>query len=636
MCGICGWWEERPSVAGTGAGTPPPLAAMLRQMTPRGPDDEGAARVQPHSGGVLHLGARRLAIQDLSPAGHQPMCDLASGCQLVFNGEIYNFRELRRELEACGRRFRSQGDTEVLLASYCEWGESCLERLRGMFAFALWDPARQTLLVARDRLGIKPLYYAALPGRFVFASELRTVLASGLVARELDPTGLDSFLKFGAVQEPVTMVRGVRLLPSGSLLRWKDGAFRVERYWDLPSAALPLNGDPRVRAEKLDALREELDTAVRMRMVSDVPLGVFLSGGLDSTTVAAIAARHSARVKTFTVTFAEEQFAEGRKAQQVARLLGTEHHEITVSEGDLIAALPAAISAMDQPTVDGINTYFVSRVTKQAGVTVALSGLGGDEQFAGYRSFHMVPRMEWVEERLPQWTRRAAGAALLPMLRSSDRGQKISLWLRGEGSFPHPFYVSRLILSPLHVARILRPERLLEIRFDELAEDMARQQRLIAGHDPVNRVCCLELLVYLRNTLLRDTDCMSMANSLEVRVPLIDHRVTQQALLLPGRWKLDGRQRKAMLVAAAGKALPPNILQQSKRGFEFPWNQWLRGDLRGAVESALAEPGPVLEAALQWPAVRRIWDEFLDGRRHWSRVWLFYVLREWTAQNLAA
>ena len=634
MCGICGWWEQRPPAGH--ARVPPQLSAMLRQMAPRGPDDEGAQEFQPQTGGVLHLGARRLAIQDLSAAGHQPMHDSASGNWLVFNGEIFNFLELRRELEAKGRRFHSQGDTEVLLASYCEWGENCLERLRGMFAFALWDAARQALLLARDRLGIKPLYYAASPGRFVFASELRALLASGLVARELDPTGLDSFLKFGAVQEPITMVRGVRLLPAGCLLRWKDSAFQVQRYWDLPAAALPLNGDPRVRADKLEALREELDRAVRMRLVSDVPLGVFLSGGLDSSLVAAIAARHCSRVKTFTVTFAEEQFAEGRKAQKVARLLGTEHHEITVSESDLIAALPAAISAMDQPTVDGINTFFVSRVTKQAGVTVALSGLGGDEQFAGYRSFRLVPRMEWAEDHLPHWARRAAGLAMQPLLRSSDRGQKMSLWLRGEGAFPHPFYHSRLLLSPTQVARMLRPERMLEIRFEEFAEDMARQQRLIARHDPVNRVSCLELLVYLRNTLLRDTDSMSMANSLEVRVPLLDHRVTEQALLLPGRWKLDDRQRKPMLVSAAGKSLPPGVLQQPKRGFEFPWNHWLRGELRGSVEAALAEPGPVLDAALHWPAVRQIWSEFLDGRRHWSRVWMFYVLREWTAQNLAA
>jgi len=634
VCGIAGWWEERPSEGGRGSAEP--LAAMLRQMVARGPDDAGSTEIQPRAGGLLRLGARRLAIQDLSPAGHQPMEDPDSGSWLVFNGEIYNFIELRGELEGRGCRFRSQGDTEVLLAGYREWGEGVIERLRGMFAFALWDPARQTLLVARDRLGVKPLYYAAPAGRFVFASELRALLASGLVPRELDVNGLDSFLKFGAVQEPATMVRGVRLLPAGCLLRWKEGAASVERYWDLPSASLPLNGNPRARAERIEALQAELDSAVRMRLLSDVPLGIFLSGGLDSTVVAAIAARHSTRLKTFTVTFAEEEFAEGLKARQVARLLETEHHEITVSQGDLLGTLPAAVAAMDQPTVDGINTYVVSRVTKQAGVTVALSGLGGDEQFAGYRSFRLVPQMEWAEQRVPNWMRRAAGSTISPFLGGSSRGQKMALWLRGQDAFPHPFYVSRLIFSPAQIARMLRPERLLEIQFEVFAEEFDRQQRLIAKHDPVNRVSCFELLVYLRNTLLRDTDSMSMAHSLEVRVPLLDHRVTQQALLLPGPWKLEGRQRKSLLVAAAGRALPPAILRQAKRGFEFPWDQWLRGKLRSAVETALAEPGPVLESAIHWPEVRSIWSDFQAGRCHWSRVWMFYVLRQWVAQNLTA
>ncbi len=630
MCGICGWWEERD------AGRQEPLNAMLRQMIPRGPDDEGSAEFRPHAGGRLRIGARRLAIQDLSPAGHQPMIDPVTGSSLVFNGEIFNFAELRGELVARGHQFRSEGDTEVILVGYREWGEGVIARLRGMFAFALWDPARQTLLIVRDRLGIKPLYYAALPGRFAFASELRALLSSGLVARELDVTGLDTFLKFGAVQEPSTMVRGVRLLPAGCLVRWKDSAFDIERYWELPLATLPLNGDARVRSGRVEELRAELDAAVRMRLISDVPLGVFLSGGLDSTVVAAIAARHCTRLKTFTVTFAEEQFAEGVKARQVARLIGTEHHEITVSQGDLIANLPAAVAAMDQPTVDGINTYMVSRVTKQAGVTVALSGLGGDEQFAGYRSFRLVPRMEWTERAVPGWIRRAAGGSISQFLGGSSRGQKMTLWLRSRDAFPHPFYVSRLIFSPDQIARLLRPERLLEIEFQVFGEEFARQQRLIARHDPVNRVSCLELLVYLRNTLLRDTDSMSMANSLEVRVPLLDHRVTEKALELPGRWKLEGRQRKSLLVAAAGRELPPKILHQPKRGFEFPWDQWLRGELRSSVQSALAEPGPVLEYAINWQEVRGIWSAFLAGRCHWSRVWMFYVLQHWAAQNLSA
>ncbi len=628
MCGIAGWFEARP-----GRDTAP-LAAMLRQMTPRGPDDEGSTEIAPHSGGRLLFGSRRLAILDLSAAGHQPMKDPDTGNWLVYNGEIFNFRELRRELEARGCVFRSSGDTEVLLAGYRVWGEGVISRLRGMFAFAIWDQALQTLLLVRDRLGIKPLYYFASSERFLFASELRALLASGLVRRELDVTGLDSYLKFGAVQEPMTMVRDVRLLRAGHLLRWSGGNFRIARYWDFPAAADPVNGDADARRRGVCRMQEALFDAVEMRLESDVPLGVFLSGGLDSTAVAALAAQHGGAIQTFAVTFAERQFAEGDKARRVAKLLGTEHRELTLSQGDMLGALPEALAAMDQPTVDGINTYFVSRATKQAGVTVALSGLGGDEIFAGYRSFSLVPRMEWAERRVPAWTRALAGSLLDSRLFSGRRSHKLALWLRQQDGFPHPFYISRLLLSPAQVARMFRAEALLQINFDAYAEEYAAQQRLLASHDPVNRVSCLELLVYLRNTLLRDADCMSMAHSLEVRVPLLDHVVTEAALRMPGAWKLDGHQRKPLLVQALGRPLPPEILHQPKRGFEFPWADWMHGQLRASIEEKLAEPGAALAAVMRWEGVQQAWQEFLSGRLHWSRVWLFYVLRNWCDRNL--
>jgi asparagine synthase (glutamine-hydrolysing) len=628
MCGIAGWFEARP---GSDAA---PLASMLQQMTRRGPDDEGSTEIAPHTGGRLLLGSRRLAILDLSSAGHQPMKDPPTGNWLVYNGEIFNFRELRRELEARGCVFRSNGDTEVLLAGYRIWGEGVVSRLRGMFAFAIWDQARQTLLLVRDRLGIKPLYYFANSERFLFASELRALLASGLVRKDLDVTGLDSYLKFGAVQEPMTMVRDVRLLSAGHLLRWSGGTFRIERYWEFPAAADPVNGDADARRRGVCRMQEVLNDAVKMRLESDVPLGVFLSGGLDSTAVAAMAAQHGAAIQTFAVTFAEQKFAEGDKARRVAQLLGTEHHELILSQRDMLAALPEALAAMDQPTVDGINTYFVSRATKQAGVTVALSGLGGDEIFAGYRSFSLVPRMEWAERRVPAWTRALAGSLLDSSLFTSSRRHKLALWLRQQDGFPHPYYISRLLLTPEQVSRTFRAEGLLQIRFDAYAEEFAAQQRLLASHDPVNRVSCLELLVYLRNTLLRDADCMSMAHSLEVRVPLLDHVVIETALRMPGSWKLNGRQRKPLLVEALGRPLPPEILHQPKRGFEFPWGDWMRGQLRPAIEEKLAEPGAALAPVLNWNRVQESWQEFLAGRVHWSRVWLFYVLRNWCERNL--
>lgn len=628
MCGIAGWFEERPGQDEAG------LAAMLRQMRPRGPDDEGRVEIAPRSGGRLLLGSRRLAILDLTPAGHQPMQDPQTGNWLVYNGEIFNFRELRHELESRGCDFRSNCDTEVLLAGYRVWGEQVLGRLRGMFAFAVWDAAKQTLLLARDPLGVKPLYYHAAPGHFLFASELRSLLASGLVPRELDATGLDSFLKFGAVQEPLTLVRSVRLLPAGSLLHWREGAIRISRYWDLPPAPEPLNGAGRTFEHRVEEMRQALSDSIRLRLESDVPLGVFLSGGIDSTVVAALAAQHGGAIKTFSVTFAEQKFAEGAKARSVANFLGTEHHELTISEGDLLTALPNALAAMDQPTVDGINTYFVSRATKQAGVTVALSGLGGDELFAGYRSFAWVPRMERAERWVPAWGRHLAGSLMDSRLFAGSRNHKLALWLQEEDGFPHPFYISRLLLSPAQVARLLRPEWLIGVQFDEYAAEYAAQQRFLSSQDAVNRISCLEVLVYLRNTLLRDADCMSMAHSLEVRVPLVDHIVTEIALRMPGAWKLSGRQRKPMLVTAVGRPLPPEILAQPKRGFEFPWAQWMRGQLRPAIETALREPGAALDPVLHWERAQESWQEFLAGRLHWSRVWLFYVLRNWCERHL--
>ena len=630
MCGIAGWFEEHAQQDEAR------LGAMLLQMKPRGPDDEGRVAISPTSGGCLLMGSRRLAILDLSPAGHQPMMDPGTGNWLAYNGEIFNFRELRRELQDLGCDFRSHCDTEVLLTGYRVWGEEVLARLRGMFAFAVWDESRQTLLLARDPMGVKPLYYHEAPGRFMFASELRSLLASGLVPRELDATGLDSFLKFGAVQEPLTMVRSIRLLPAGCLLRWKQGSYHIKRYWELPAAPESLNGSSRTKEDRVEEMHQALSDAVRLRLESDVPLGVFLSGGIDSTVVAALAAQHGGAVKTFSVTFAEEQFAEGAMAQRVAKFLGTEHHELTVSEDDLLSALPGALAAMDQPTVDGINTYFVSRATKQGGVTVALSGLGGDELFAGYSSFNWVPRMERAERWIPAWGRHLAGSMLDSRLLSSNRSRRLAGWLQEQDGFPHPFYLSRLLLAPAQVANLLQPDWLMQVRFQDYAAEFARQQRLLGSQDTINRVSCLELLVYLGNTLLRDADCMSMVHSLEVRVPLVDDVVTQIALRMPGAWKMSGRKRKPLLVNAAGRPLPPEILAQPKRGFEFPWSQWMQGQLRPVIEEALAEPCAALKPVLRWEYVQKLWQEFLAGRVHWSRVWVFVVLQNWCELHLTA
>ncbi len=628
MCGIAGVFDKHP------VGICLAVPAMLRSMKSRGPDDQGESEIRPGTGGRWQIGACRLAILDLSPAGHQPMFDSETGNQVVYNGEIFNFQDLRRELETKGCTFRSNCDTEVLLLGYRVWGEGIIQKLRGMFAFGMWDHKNQSMLLVRDRHGIKPVYYSEQAGYFLFASELRSLLVTGLVERELDATGLDSFLKFGAVQEPATLIRGIQLLPAGHLLRYSAKGMEIERYWQFPLPEVGLNGSAVVREDRQEDLRQTLSASVKMRLRSDVPLGVFLSGGLDSSVVAAMACSEETNIKTFTVAFAEQKFNEAASARRVAAYLGCEHHEIPLSQQDVIAALPQALAAMDQPTVDGVNTYFVSRATKQAGVTVALSGLGGDELFAGYRSFRMVPRMEFVDRWTPRWMRRMAGGMVSSSLLPGRQDGKMAAWIREEDGFGNPFYLSRMILTPPQVARLLRPEWMLDIEFDMYSREMAERARLHAAHDSVNRVACLELAVYLRNTLLRDTDCMSMAHSLEVRVPLIDHVLTEKAMRLPGSWKLNGRQRKPLLVAAMGRSLPDDILAMPKRGFEFPWSEWLRSELRVEVEQTLNEPGPLLDSVLRWQGVRELWSDFLAGRTHWSRPWMFYVLRKWMERHL--
>lgn len=629
MCGIAGIFENtaRPGHEA--------LGAMLRSMISRGPDDEGRAEIPVSSGGNWQMGVRRLAILDLSPAGHQPMCDAQTGAWIACNGEVFNFQELRDDLRRAGVSFQSHGDTEVVLKGYAAWGEALFEKLEGMFAIALWDAAHERMLLVRDRHGIKPLYYFADRERFLFASELRALLATGLIPRKLDAAGLDSYLKFGAVQEPASLVAGVQQLTAGSCLRWRPGHIGVSPYVRMLQTVPATNGHSRARANLLEELQASLERAVRLRLVSDVPLGVFLSAGMDSGAVASLASAARRPVKTFTVTFQEKQFAEGQWARATARAVASEHTELTLSQEELFLALPRALAAMDQPTVDGINTYFVSQMTKQAGVTVALSGLGGDELFGGYRSFRQAPKMERIGSATPAWLRSVAGRWIENTSPASNR-LKFAAWLNHEDGYGDPYFVTRMLLLPSRIAEMAQPEWLLRLDFSAMAPHLRAIRCDAQRHDAVNRVSCFELATYLRNTLLRDTDCMSMAHSLEVRVPFLDHQLTDVMLRIPGAWKLDRRQNKPLLAEALRGKLPPELLARPKRGFEFPWPAWLRGELRHDVETTLAEPGPVLAQALQWEHVRALWREFLAGREHWSRPWLFYVLRKWTEQHLAA
>src|SRR6266478_6302891 len=637
MCGIVGILARKTQIP---RGV---LEQATRSLAQRRPDDSGTIPLKETQPDPLEigLGHRRLAILDLSPLGHQPMQDPVSCNWIVFNGEIYNFRELRKELEGAGVEFKSHSDTEVILAAYRVWGESCLTRLGGMFAFALWDASRKRLLLARDPMGIKPLYYHQSNQNFIFASEVRTLLQTGLVPRKADPTGVLSYLEFGSVYEPWTIVEGVMAVPPGHVLTVADGSVSSREYWS------PLQASSRAESDASsgngiatgDQLPAILRDAVLSHLVSDVPVGVFLSGGIDSSALVAVLSHNGVRANTFSLVFQEGEFNEGQYSREIARRFGTEHHEIPVSQKDTLAVLPEALCAMYQPTIDGINTYLVSAKTRAAGVKVALTGLGADEMFAGYSNFRRVPRMEVFCQRfgrLPRLARRPLSASVAMFAGKGDRSRKLAELATGQDSIVHPYFLVRALFGTAE-REALFSEGLSGRRHEDseyalesvLRESIARSSTL----DPVNRVSYLESHWYMRNTLLRDSDFMSMAHGLELRVPFLDRALVEACFRIPGERKLQGSSPKSLLLASLSVELPREIVKRPKRGFTFPFERWLRGEMRPIIESALLSNDSD-QALLNSGAVREVWNRFLTGETSWSRPWSLFVLKRWCEQNL--
>jgi len=638
MCGIFGITAQNKRVP-DGV-----LERGTHSVAHRGPDDSGTVLIRDSTEvpSEIGLGNRRLAILDLSPLGHQPMQDPDTSNWIVYNGEIYNFRELRKELEQIGARFVSHSDTEVVLKAYALWGQACLPRFRGMFALALWDANRHQLLLARDPMGIKPLYYVQAGSFFLFASEVRSLLGTGLLPRRIDAAGLSNYLNFGSSYDPLTLIKGIRNLPAGHSLTWKGGALQLSRYWDLvDDSSLPrqiTSGH-----EESDAIREiqpMIAEAVRMQLVSDVPVGVFLSGGIDSSALVSILSRGGVTPSTFSIVFKEADFSEAQHSRTIASIFRTDHHEIEVSQSDVMAAIPDALRAMDLPTMDGVNTYFVSRETRRAGVKVALSGLGGDEVFAGYSSFRTVPRIERLTRTLnhvPSIGLNGMASLFRAVTSENDQNRKLALLMFNNGERIHPYFVSRMLFTPEQLRKLLRniPASILETAAASQQDSLNRALRL----DPVNRVSYLESRCYMLNTLLRDSDVMSMSQGLELRVPLIDHELAKTVLALPGKWKLNGTPKKLLVNSLEG-SLPDKIVHRSKRGFTLPFEHWIRQELRSEIETVLTarriNEGP-LAPLLKGLEVVRILEAFLRGSVSWTRPWSLYVLQRWCElQNATA
>jgi len=651
VCGICGF-----AYASTSGEAERRVRAMAEAMRHRGPDDEGFFLNEPRIPGV-GLGMRRLSIIDLA-GGHQPLWNEARDIAVVFNGELYNYRELRERLLLSGHKFRTQSDTEILVHGWEEWGEDLLDELRGMFALALVDLRRHfatvpLIFLARDPLGIKPLYYARTDEGFAFASELRALLAAGLVPRNLSPDALTSYLLFGSVSEPLTMVEGVFSLPPGHrlLLHIPDRRRtpRARPWWDPRRTAAARDPNaPRNFTAAVPRLRSLLEDTVRAHLIADVPVGLFLSSGLDSSAVAAFAARAKKGIQSFTLSFPDTPYDEAPLARCVAEATGTQHTEVPLKGTDMLMRLDEAVSALDQPTMDGINTYFVSWAAREVGLKVALSGLGGDELFAGYRTFADTPRLvrlELLARFVPDAFRRASSPLIGSLLANGgtpDASRKArDAWL-APNVFPHPYFFTRLLFPPSELWRLTEPRfRNSAVAADGVTLDptwlgwlerIADQAREL---EPVAGVSWLEMRTYMASTLLRDTDAVSMARSLEVRVPLLDTPLVEFMCALPDEARVRPETSKALLRAALEGLLPAEILQQAKRTFTLPWEVWMRNSLRPRIESSFLNLPPALAEYLHPVGVQMVWENFQRGQTTWSRPWSLYVLNEWCRRHLS-
>jgi len=615
MCGIAGY-------AGRASGfSDDALGTMLRAIAHRGPDDEGTYRAAAGGDRVVWLGSRRLAIQDLSQAGHQPMVEASSGAAMVFNGEIYNFVELREELEAAGERFGSRCDTEVALRSWAARGLPAVEKWRGMFGAAVWDPRRAELWLVRDQWGVKPLYYRWDGEGLAFCSEVRGLLESGAAPRQLSRRGLEDYLRYGAPQDPVTMIDGVYALLPGHALRWCDGRIEVRRY-----AAGEARG---LEARDVEPMLRKI---VRQQLVSDRPVVVFLSGGVDSSVLSLVARAEAGRgVHTMAVVFEEGDYSERGYARRVAAALGTEHHEVLLRAGEAREKAVDAISRMDQPSIDGINTYVVSEAARRCGFTVALSGLGGDEFFGGYPTFRRTPLLRQIQGWAQRWPGPASLAGGILARGSGETWQKLGRYLQAGDFWEHPYFVQRALFFPEQVRALCRGGA-PSAEADRAAE--SRRQSLVEqaeGMDLLNQVSLLEARTYMANVLLRDSDQMSMAHSLEVRVPLVDQVLAGRLLATPGERKGFGRAGKVWLRQAFGRRLPAEVFARRKMGFTLPFAVWLKGPLGEEVRRTLGSN----PAGLWHPAAAAgVWEDFRRGRTTWSRPWALYVLSRWVAEHI--
>jgi len=618
MCGIAGIvGAERDHRV-----DPVDVQRMCDTIVYRGPDDEGF-----YVEGQVGLGMRRLSIIDLS-SGHQPIHNEDRTIWIVFNGEIYNFPELRQELVRSGHHFHTNTDTEVIVHLYEEYGSDCVKKLRGMFAFALWDKNCQKLLLARDRFGKKPLHYALSSGKLLFGSEIKCLLSVAPDLAQMDPQGLMSFFCYGYIPDPQTAFKRIRKLPPGSVLEFMKGEVRIRQYWDVPRFA---TNEPKSEEECLEELESRLGEAVRIRLISDVPLGALLSGGVDSSTIVALMARYSSgKIKTFTIGFKKADFNEATYAREVARCFGTEHHEFIV-EPDFIDILEKLTHHLEEPFADAsmIPTYCVSRLARQH-VTVVLAGDGGDELFAGYDRYLINLRRRRLGG-LPTWAAELYLKRIFPNLSMGTYGRRFLHTL----SLPEEDrYLDEISAFSTHGRErtLFSPEFLsVATQYPSPFELSREHLRAASADDALSRLQYLDIKTYLVGDILTKVDRMSMAASLEVRAPILDHCFAEWVTQLAPHFKLRGKEKKYILKKLAERlGVPRNVIYRPKQGFAIPLVHWFRKELKQELIGLLLEPRTLQRGYFDPLLVRQLVEEHSRGRRDRSTdLWILLVFELW-------
>jgi asparagine synthase (glutamine-hydrolysing) len=602
---------------------------MMEALRHRGPDEDGLL-VAP----FVALGMRRLSIIDLS-GGRQPVFNEAGNVAVVFNGEIYNYRQLRGTLEPRGHVFRTHSDTEVIVHAYEEWGEECLRELRGMFAFALWDarasgdaPRSGRVFIARDRLGIKPLYFYRSGNQLIFASEIKALIASGLVPKQLDPAGLRAFLQLGHIPPPWTAIRGVTPLEPGHIGVWRDAKWRTEAYWKLQphASATPLPKD------LASSLADVFVDATRNHLVSDVPVLLFLSGGTDSACLAAAARKAGAQnLSAMTVGFGEAEFDETELSRRTARALDIPHQVVTLEASRVAAGLDHAIWALDQPSVDGLNSYWISKLAAEAGFKVALSGQGGDELFGGYESLAWFERFtavaRWARPLPAALIGRALDQQALPF-----RWRKLSYLIGADDPFVASQMAVKFLFLDRDVAGLLSPALGQNGFHAEARHHLAYWSKFVEHENLLERLAFMDIHTHLEPRLLRDLDATSMSHSIEVRPVFLDHRLVEFLLPVPSETRIH---KKRLLLDAARIFLPQDLLQdlqsRRKRTFTFPFKKWIARDLHRTMQESFSSERLGRFQVLEFKAVDDIWRQFQRSESSvgWSRIWSLFVLGRW-------